>query len=93
MYQRIMFYLFILIGVTVNAQTINVRGKVSNKAGEPVSNVIVELLRQNLKDTTGTDGNYAIVSNNIVLLPVLYFLYSRSNTESSQSTPQSLDQR
>jgi hypothetical protein len=63
------FLLFILIGLTVNAQTINVHGVVSNKAGKPISNAIVTLMRQGLKDTTGTDGAYSIVKTGIAVLP------------------------
>ncbi len=71
MYQGIMFCLFILIGTSINAQTINVRGKVSNKAGTPISNAIVTLVRQGLKDTTGTDGAYSISKVTAVELQAL----------------------
>jgi hypothetical protein len=71
MYQRIMFCLCISIGLTVNAQTVNLRGIVSNQAGKPISNAIVALLRQGLKDTTGSDGAYSITGNIAAVLPVL----------------------
>jgi polyhydroxybutyrate depolymerase len=71
MYHHIAFFLCISIIVTVNAQTVNVRGKVSNQAGKPVSNAIVTLLRQGLKDTTGSDGAYLVSKNNVAVLPPL----------------------
>ncbi|MEO6098431.1 MAG: alpha/beta hydrolase-fold protein [Fibrobacteria bacterium] len=44
---------------TLDAQTINLRGKVSNGAGQPVPNAVVELMLQGKKDTTGADGSYS----------------------------------
>jgi lysophospholipase L1-like esterase len=59
--------LIVAFGSTLHAQTINVRGKVSNDAGQPVANAVVELAQQGVKDTTGTDGmsslTKTIVSN------------------------------
>ena len=71
MYQRITLFLLVVIGLTVNAQTINLRGKVANQAGEAVSNAIVELVRQGLKDTTGADGMYSITNSTATVLPPL----------------------
>jgi enterochelin esterase-like enzyme len=53
---------FILaFGSALYAQTVNVRGKVSNGAGQSVANAVLELMQQGLKDTTGADGSYALV--------------------------------
>jgi hypothetical protein len=71
MCQRITFYLFLIIVLTVNAQTINLRGTVSNLTGKPINNAIVALAKQGLKDTTGSDGAYSITKNTNVLLPLL----------------------
>ena len=71
MCQRISFYLFIIVGLTVNAQTINLHGKVTNQEGKTVSNAIVELLGQGLKDTTGSDGLYSITNTTAAVLPPL----------------------
>ena len=72
MYKRIVTSIFILIGLTVNAQTtINLRGTVSNKAGQPIANAIVALVKQGISDTTGADGMYTIVSGTGVRLPLL----------------------
>jgi hypothetical protein len=54
------FGLIVVLGSTLHAQTINVRGKVSNGAGQPVANAVVELMQQGSKDTTGSDGSYSI---------------------------------
>jgi poly(3-hydroxybutyrate) depolymerase len=70
MFQRLAFCLFLVIGVSVNAATtVNVRGKVTNAAGSPVSNAIVTLVRQGMKDTTGADGAYAITGPLVSVLP------------------------
>jgi poly(3-hydroxybutyrate) depolymerase len=71
MFQRIVFCIFMSIGLTVNAQSINLRGTVSNQAGKPIANAIVTLAMQGLKDTTGTDGAYSITKNTGVVLPLL----------------------
>lgn len=71
MCQRKMWSLFILIGITVNAQTINIRGKVTNLTGSPVLNAIVTLAGQGLKDTTSSDGSYSITKNNVAVMPFL----------------------
>ena len=71
MYQRRVFCLSILIGLTVNAQTINLGGIVSNKASQPIANAIVTLVRQGMKDTTGTDGKYSLTRTVAVKLPAI----------------------
>jgi poly(3-hydroxybutyrate) depolymerase len=58
MYQRSLFFLVLLSGVVVNAQTVNLRGTISS-GGQPVSGAIVTLSKMGLKDTTGSDGAYA----------------------------------
>ena len=62
MRSRQMTTLLLLIGITINAQTINLHGKVSNSAGKPISDAVVRLVGQNLTDTTGSDGTYAIAT-------------------------------
>ena len=71
MRQRLMFCFIMSIGLTVNAQTINLRGKVSNKAGKPIADAIVTLVGQELKDTTGSDGAYSITKGEVSVLPLL----------------------
>jgi|GEM_PF-876455 len=53
--------LFSLV-LSVNAWSIHVRGKVTDVAGKPVANAIVELLNVKLTDTTGADGMYSLGS-------------------------------
>jgi hypothetical protein len=57
--------------MTINAQTVNLRGKVSNKAGEPIADAIVTLVGQDLKDTTKADGVYSIKQGDVSVLPLL----------------------
>jgi lysophospholipase L1-like esterase len=59
----------VFFGSALQAQTINVRGRVSNDAGQPVAEAVVELLQQGLKDTTGLDGAYSIVKPGVSLRP------------------------
>ena len=59
MYKHAVFFLVILIGFAAEAQTVNLQGIVSNSTGQPIPNAIVALVRQAMKDTTGTDGSYS----------------------------------
>jgi poly(3-hydroxybutyrate) depolymerase len=61
--------LVMLIGLTVNAQTINLRGIVSDQAGKPIAKAIVTLVGQGLKDTTGSDGAYLFSKITTVVSP------------------------
>lgn len=45
--------------VTVNAETIDLHGTVSNRAGEPIEDAIVTLKGQAMIDTTESDGIYS----------------------------------
>jgi poly(3-hydroxybutyrate) depolymerase len=49
------------LGSALQAQTVNLRGKVSNAAGQAVDKAVVELVKQGIKDTTGPDGMYTLV--------------------------------
>jgi poly(3-hydroxybutyrate) depolymerase len=60
-----------LIGLTVNAQTIDLHGKISNQAGNPIANAIITLTVQGLKDTTGGDGTYSITTKTASKIPLL----------------------
>ena len=50
MYHRIVPSFFLSVVVTLNAQTINLRGKISNQPGNAVANAVVMLQSQNIKD-------------------------------------------
>lgn len=56
-------------GLTVEAQTINLRGTVTNSGGKGISGVIVTLVGQNLKDTTDGNGAYSIMQNSNAVSP------------------------
>jgi hypothetical protein len=45
---------------SLQAQTLNLHGKVTNTAGQPVANAEVLLKHQGKKATTGTDGSYTL---------------------------------
>jgi hypothetical protein len=65
------FCLLLAVMVSINAQTVNLRGTVSNNTGKPIAKAIVELVKQKLKDTTGADGAYSIAQSEVSVLPLL----------------------
>ena len=71
MYHHTAFCLAVLTGFTVSAQTINLGGTVSTTTGKPVADAIVTLVRQAMKDTTGTDGKYLFAKTTAVTLPAI----------------------
>jgi len=71
MRHHIMCCIIFLLTFLVSAQTINVSGKVTNKAGSPIANAIVTLIKQAMKDTTGADGTFKISKSTGIVLPFL----------------------
>ena len=72
MLSRLLFAVVVIgFSSTVNAQAINLRGKVSDESGKAISGAIVTLVKQGLKDTTGTDGAYAISTATALKMPLL----------------------
>jgi poly(3-hydroxybutyrate) depolymerase len=69
MYKGLWISLALLNGAFVNAQSVNLRGTVSNGGGQPVSGAIVTLMKAGLKDTTGSDGTYSLAQRNTAILP------------------------
>ncbi|HEX2955396.1 MAG TPA: hypothetical protein VHO70_01115 [Chitinispirillaceae bacterium] len=65
------FCFALLMSLTVTAQTINLRGVVSNSANQPVSGAVVSVVGQKWKDTTGTDGKYFFDGGVAVSLPAI----------------------
>lgn len=68
MYRGIKLCFFILISLTINAQTINLRGKITNSDDDPINGAVVTLVDQGLKDTTGTDGMYEIKHTEVAVV-------------------------
>ncbi len=66
---RVAAGMVIALAWSAQAQAINVHGKVTDAAGKPLANAIVELARAKLKDTTGADGAYALGSGIIAVRP------------------------
>jgi poly(3-hydroxybutyrate) depolymerase len=70
MLKRITLFLFV-VALTINAQTaINLHGKVLNLTNKPIAGAIVTIVKQGLKDTTGSDGAYLILNQTAVVPPV-----------------------
>jgi O-glycosyl hydrolase len=65
-----MLYLSILTGLALGAQTINLHGIVTNKAGNPIVGAIVSLVKQSLKDTTDSKGEYKLIEG-VAVVPLL----------------------
>lgn len=61
MFQRLALSI-LTIGLTLSfsAETVNLKGKVTNKDGNAIKDAIVTLVGQAMKDTTGADGMYEI---------------------------------
>jgi glucuronoarabinoxylan endo-1,4-beta-xylanase len=62
-------YLVILFGFSINAQTIDLQGTVSNTASKPIANAILTLVGQKIRDTTGADGKYSFTGAVAITLP------------------------
>lgn len=71
MFRTARILLVILASMTTSAQTINLSGKVKNKAGQPIANAQVTIVKQRLTATTGSDGSYKITGTGITALPLL----------------------
>ena len=65
------FCIIALTFFSTGAQTINLRGVISSPDKKPVSGAIVTFVRQNLKDTTGSDGKYAFIGTSVKELPAI----------------------
>jgi len=55
---------------TLYAQNINLHGRVSNSAGQPVANAMVKLIHQGISDTTRSDGSYSIIKSSVAVRPI-----------------------
>jgi hypothetical protein len=69
MYKNAISCLTVLIGLSANAQTINLQGVVSNAGGQPIDKAVVTLVRQKMTDTTGTDGKFSFTGGITAILP------------------------
>lgn len=63
--------LFAVTVVAASTQTINLQGVVSNSGGKPITNAIVSLVRQKMKDTTDTDGKFSFSGTAVKNLPAI----------------------
>lgn len=61
--------MMLFLSFSILAQEINLRGTVSNQSGKPISNAIVSLVKQTMKDTTDANGTYAILSTAAIVTP------------------------
>ncbi len=61
---------YIVLSVLLaQAQTINLRGKITNGSGQGINGAVVTLLGKDLKDTTDNNGNYVIEQTTVALAP------------------------
>jgi len=61
--------LILALGAISQAQTVNLRGKVTTSGGQGISGAIVTLVGQNLKDTTDANGAYALTRSTTSVSP------------------------
>jgi poly(3-hydroxybutyrate) depolymerase len=71
MFQHITFCLAAVFCLSATAQTINVRGTVSNATGKPIANATVTLTVQKLTTTTTSTGAYSLTKTGVIVFPVL----------------------
>jgi O-glycosyl hydrolase len=73
MCQRIVFCLFISIGLMVNFQAVNanITGKVSKLSGDPIAGATLTLVDLKVSATSGADGTYALATTGISTSPSL----------------------
>ncbi|NLL13450.1 MAG: hypothetical protein GX267_08605 [Fibrobacter sp.] len=65
-------YFFIAVMIfSLNAQTINLQGVVSDTDGKPISGAIVSLVVNNLKDTTNAEGKFSFISTSVKKMPAI----------------------
>ncbi len=67
---RIVVSLITAIGFTMQVESINLRGKITNKNGRGINKAIVTLIGKGFKDTTDVNGNYSIYDGAVVGLPI-----------------------
>ena len=70
MYYHIVFGLMLSFYLTVNSQVINLHGNVRDQTGTPIPGATVILPHHELKDTTNTDGSFALTKSTATSLPV-----------------------
>lgn len=58
-------YVIVVTVFFAYSQTVNLGGVVSNTGGEPISDAIVLLVGQNMKDTTNANGEYLLISTSV----------------------------
>ncbi|MBN1759344.1 MAG: hypothetical protein JW863_13540 [Chitinispirillaceae bacterium] len=67
---KLLFFIGLIFSVsTIAAQPVNLNGKITAASDQAVSGAVVELVKLGLKDTTGTDGMYAINQTVNVIRP------------------------
>jgi hypothetical protein len=73
MYQITAMCLIMVIGYHLQAQTIEINGKVTNQSGKGINRAVVQLKSKNLADTTDAEGAYSLSAeissvNNMTIL-------------------------
>jgi hypothetical protein len=63
-------YLIAMMGIAASAETVSLNGKVSNQSGKAIAGAIVQLAGQKIKDTTDSQGAYAISLGTATVTPV-----------------------
>lgn len=79
MFKGLMLCLFAII-LTTSAQTINLSGKILNRAGYPIANAVVSLVNEGSKDTTTNNGSYSITKSSVAVSSVALFPESQEVT-------------
>ena len=84
MRRSLLFFILLSFCISINSQTIDLHGEVTNQDGQPIEDAIVTLVGQELKDTTGPDGSYEIKQTEVTIFKELQpeyrnFIVERNN--------------
>jgi hypothetical protein len=72
MCKSLVFLLLSLSALTINAQNINLYGKITNTDGNAIPSAVVELVKKGLRDTTGENGVYSFNSVGVIHLSGIF---------------------
>lgn len=71
MHNHTALWMTLVIAMKISAQTVNLSGVVSDDVGQPIAGAVVNLVQQEMDDTTGDDGRYSFVQTHTEKSPVL----------------------
>lgn len=65
MLRKAVLLLILLTGVSLQAQTITLKGKITDQSGKAITGATVKIMSRNLSDTTDATGAYSITATSV----------------------------